>query len=149
MWAFPVTPFGPVATFEEFMELGLTDAQILPWYKKLADFSAVSRNSYLIYMHPPGATNYPKTVVGLLNRGKELKSVNRFQWYTMTELASFAQRHLDTVWNTTESYGKVTFKASHPTDHRRGEAEQDGRESHRREQRAGLADEQQRSRPRE
>ena len=117
MWAFPVTPFGPVATFEEFMELGMTHDQILPWYKKLADFSAVSRSSYLIYMHPPGAIDYPKTVVGLLNRGKELKSVNRFQWYTMTDLARFAQRHLDTVWNTTESsYGKVTFKANHPSD---------------------------------
>lgn len=117
MWAFPVTPFGPVATFEEFVELGMTHEQILPWYKKLADFSAVSRSSYLIYMHPPGAIDYPKTVVGLLNRAKELKAVNRFQWYTMTDLARFAQRHLDTVWDTTESAGgKVIFKASHPSD---------------------------------
>lgn len=117
MWAFPVTPFGPVATFEEFMELGMTQDQILPWYKKLADFSALSRSSYMIYMHPPGAIHYPGTVVGLLNRGKALKSVNRFQWYTMTDLARFAQRHLNTVWNTTESaHGKVTFKASHPFD---------------------------------
>ena len=117
MWAFPVTPFGPVATFEEFMDLGWTDAQILPWYQKIADFSAVNRSSFLIYMHPPGAINYPTTVVGLLNRGKQLASNIGFNWYTITDLSRFAQRHLDTVWDTSQSSdGTVTFTATHPDD---------------------------------
>ncbi len=116
MWAFPVTPYGDIATFEEFQQRGTPAAEILGWYNKLMDFSVTSRSSNLVYMHPPGATAYPDVVVGMLNRGKAYARLGSFEWYTMTDLARFAQRHLETEWGTTEAADRtVTFNAAHPT----------------------------------
>ena len=44
-----------------------------------------------------------------------LEERDRFGWYTMTELADFSQRRIETSWSTSSANGVTTFVASHPT----------------------------------
>lgn len=71
MWAFPVTPYGKQATFEEFAENGIDATEATHWLTKLVDFSVQNRTSRLIYFHPPGATQYPGVVTALLDRARQ------------------------------------------------------------------------------
>lgn len=81
LWAFPVTPFGEYATFEEFAEYGVSAGAVTDWLARLVDFSVQNRTSRLIYFHPPGAAEFPEVVDDLLeytsryqnDRGKNRK----------------------------------------------------------------------------
>ncbi len=114
--AFPVMPFGKYATFEEFEEFNVPAADINTWYKQLIDFVAKNRTSRLIYMHPVGAIQYPKTLNVIFNKADNVKASGLFSWYTMDTLAQFSQRRQQTTWQATDTGNAWSFQASHPTD---------------------------------
>ena len=116
MWAFPVTPFGIDATFEEFQTHGTSNAQITAWYSALLDFVVANRTARLIYAHPPGAVVYPDVLNALFSRARQLSLAGRFHWYTMTELAQFEARRLQATWVESGSGTARQFEARHPTD---------------------------------
>ena len=117
MWAFPVTPFGVSATFEEFEERGVSDTAAREWLYKLQDFVVARRTNRMFYNHPPGAlAHLTGVVIPMLDRADALKSQGKFQWMTMTQQARFLTRKNQTVWKVTSNGAKVsTFTASHAT----------------------------------
>jgi hypothetical protein len=115
MWAFPVTPFGIYATFEEFEENSVTDAMTLDWLSKLQDFVVNNRTTRMFYNHPPGALGHlDGVVVPMLQRSAKLKSTGKFQWYTMTQFAQFQARRNQTVWDINASGRSSKFQATNP-----------------------------------
>ncbi len=115
MWTSPVTPQGRYATWEEFAEFGITDATSGQWLLDLQSFVVNHRANRMFYNHPPGAAAHLKPINALLTRASKLDSQRRFAWYTMTDLADFSQRRVETTWRTsTDSSGRLNFYASHP-----------------------------------
>ncbi len=116
MWAFPVSPLGEYATFEEFSRYGVSDAQITRWYAALMDFAVYNRTSRMIYAHPPGAVGYSQAIKALLQSADAYEDNSYFQWYTMTELARFMNKRAQVSWRiTVDSKGMYRFDASHPS----------------------------------
>lgn len=118
MWAFPVTPQGMYATFEEFEDFNVSDATTLGWLSELQDFVVSKRTNRLIYNHPPGARRHVSTVVEpMLARADSLKAQGKFNWYSITDQAVFMTRRNAVTWNVTSNgAGKSTFTASHSSD---------------------------------
>lgn len=143
LWAFPVTPFGQYATFEEFAAYGVSATAVTDWLTKLVDFSVQNRTSRLIYFHPPGAVQFPEVVKTLLDRARGYKAPDEgysgtssygswgmsydsqrtsygsgkyFEWYTMTRLARFNSQRMQVSWKVANlSDGRKRFEASHPS----------------------------------
>jgi len=114
MWAFPVSPFGKNATFEDFQENGVSETEITNWYNSLMDFVVKNRTSRLIYAHPPGASDYLGVMKSLMLRARMLSYYDKFRWYTMTDLARFGAKRLKVRWAETEKDGRRVFEANHP-----------------------------------
>lgn len=116
MWAFPVSTLGKYATFEEFLDYGVSNTDVARWLDALVDFSVNNYTSHLIYFHPPGAVNYPDIMNNLLKRTDAYSSLNKFAWFTMTELAQFMSSRMQVNWNVEELLsGESRFVLSHPT----------------------------------
>lgn len=116
MWAFPVTPFGPLATLEEFSAAGVPSEQISQWLATLIDFVVEHRTSRLIYFHPPGAANFPQVITDLLQKAEQLRANKKFAWHTMTELAEFYTARAKVTWKVRAGKNNNTiFEASNPT----------------------------------
>ena len=112
LWSSPVTPLGKYATFEEFDAYGITDIQSGQWLLDLQSFAVNNRTNRMFYNHPPGAAGHLKPISALLTRADKLQSQGKFAWYTMSDLADFSQRRVETTWNTSSFWGITTFSAS-------------------------------------
>ena len=112
--AWPVTPNGKYATFEEFDEFGISDQQSGQWLIDLQSFVVNHRTNRMFYNHPPGAAGHLKPINALLNRADGLQAANRFRWYTMTQVADFSQRRLQTSWSTSSFGALSTITATNP-----------------------------------
>ena len=115
LWSSPVTPLGKYATFEEFDAFGITDAASGQWLLDLQSFAVNHRSNRMFYNHPPGAAAHLKPINALLTRADDLIKQKRFNWYTMTQLADFSQRRVETTWSSSTAGSWVTFTASHPS----------------------------------
>ncbi len=114
LWSSPVTPLGKYATWEEFEEFGVSDAVAGQWLLDLQSFVVNHRTNRMFYNHPPGAVDHLKPVNALLSRADAMEKKNQFSWYTMTQLAAFSQRRIETSWTSSTQSGIATFNASHP-----------------------------------
>ena len=114
LWTSPVTPLGKYATFEEFDAFGITDAGSGQWLLDLQSFAVNHRTNRMFYNHPPGAAAHLKPINALLARADALGGQKKFNWFTMTQLADFSQRRIDTRWSTSTLGNWVTFSASNP-----------------------------------
>ena len=114
IWTSPVSPLGKYATFEEFDNFGIDDATSGQWLLDLQSFAVNRRTNRMFYNHPPGAAGHLNPVNALLTRADQLSAQGKFAWYTMTELADFSQRRVETSWSTSTVFGLTTFTASHP-----------------------------------
>ncbi len=116
LWAFPVTPLGVAATFEEFNEMLTPDLPLIQWYTQLIDFSIANQTDRLIYAHPPGAVIYPNVMNSLLSYARQKQQAGQFRWYTMAQLASFMTTRAAVSWQSAVSTnGKMRVTASHPS----------------------------------
>jgi len=114
IWAMPLTTYGTIATFEEFDENNIPGQEATDWLESLTDFVVQNRTARLIYMHPPGAIDYPDTVMALLNRTSQYKAQNKFVWYTMTDLARFLNERRKVAWQaSTLANGDMQVVAAH------------------------------------
>jgi len=112
LWTVPVSPLGKYATFEEFDAFGIDDATSGQWLLDLQSFAVNHRSARMFYNHPPGAAAHLAPVNALLARADQLAGQKKFSWYTMTELADFSQRRVETSWSSSTSFGVTTFAAS-------------------------------------
>ena len=115
LWTSPVTPLGKYATFEEFDDFGITDAVSGQWLLDLQSFAVNHRTNRMFYNHPPGAAAHLNPINALLKRADNLEDREQFSWYTMTQLADFSQRRIETTWTTGVWQGSISFTASHPS----------------------------------
>ena len=115
LWTSPVTALGRYATFEEFEEVGITDASAGQWLIDLQSFAVNHRTNRMFYNHPPGAVDHQAPINALLARADSLAAQGSFSWYTMVQLADFAQARLAASWTTSVVGTTTTFSASHPT----------------------------------
>ena len=114
LWSAPVSPLGKYATFEEFEEFGISDAVSGQWLLDLQSFVVNHRTNRLFYNHPPGAVAHLKPLNALLARADKLEQNKQFRWYSITQLADFSQRRVETNWSSSTVAGITTFSASHP-----------------------------------
>ena len=115
LWSSPVTPLGKYATWEEFEEFGIADAVSGQWLIDLQSFVVNRRTNRMFYSHPPGISGHLNPVRVLQNRATSLQTQSRFAWYTMTQMADFSQRRVETAWSTSMSGASTIFNASHPS----------------------------------
>ena len=115
LWVFPVTPFGLYATFEEFQDYRVPQAEVIGWYRALADFSVAQNTSRMVYAHPPGALQWNKVLLDLLAYVRSQSP--RLTWYTTPRLARFMTRRLDVQWRQAvdAGSGQSVFTVSHPS----------------------------------
>jgi hypothetical protein len=114
LWSAPVTPLGKYATFEEFEEFGISDAESGQWLLDLQSFVINHRTNRLFYNHPPGAVAHLNPLNALLDRADKLEKNKQFRWYSIAQLADFSQRRVETNWSSSTVAGITTFSASHP-----------------------------------
>ncbi|MFM2402467.1 MAG: hypothetical protein RL223_347 [Pseudomonadota bacterium] len=111
-WSSPVTPLGKYATFEEFEEFGVSDMASGQWLLDLQSFAINHRTNRMFYTHPPGTLGHLQPFEALLNRADRMQASGRFRWYTMSHLADFSQRRVETEWSARMFFGLTTFTAT-------------------------------------
>jgi hypothetical protein len=116
MWAFPVSNFKTVATFEDIESIANNDEydiEILAYRnftKEMIDYVSNQRVARLTYFHTPAAERHATIVESWLTHAKPQRAKNRFKWYRMDDLAQFMTRREETQW----SWSGQVLRASHP-----------------------------------
>ncbi|MDQ3160216.1 MAG: hypothetical protein M3Q51_04230 [Pseudomonadota bacterium] len=95
-WAFPLVPYGKLASFEDAIVAGVPDSEMARWLQDLAAFVATDRSARLFYMHPPGGTGYLGAIQALLDAADA--RADSFRWYTISGLSKFLNRREKTSW---------------------------------------------------
>lgn len=114
IWSSPVTPFGKYATWEEFNEFGVTKFDASQWLVDLQSFVVNRRTNRMFYNHPPGALANKEALEALMKRADRLEDAGRFKFYTMSGLAAFSQRRIESSLSCSGcGSGTATFSASH------------------------------------
>lgn len=115
IWVFPVTPMGYYATFEEFQDYGVPQADVKAWYRALVDFNIAQNTSRMVYAHPAGAALWSNVLLDLLSYAKA--QAPRLSWYSTVRLARFMAQRLDVRWSQSrdETTGQTVFSVTHPT----------------------------------
>lgn len=115
IWVFPVTPQGLYATYEEFQDYNVPQAEVTGWYHDLMDFSVAQNTSRMVYAHPPGADEWRSVLLEMLTYAKNKGP--QFAWYTMPRLADFMTRRLAVKWSQrlNATNGRTIFTVSHPS----------------------------------
>jgi len=111
-WAFPLVPYGRIASFEEAEAAGISVAEMGRWLVNLAGFSAVDRSARLFYFHPPGVTQYLGALDAMLEAARARG--NAFRWYTISVLAAFLDRREATQWDLTAERDGWRLQAYNP-----------------------------------
>jgi hypothetical protein len=114
MWVFPVTPMGYYATFEEFQDHAVPQADVTAWYRDLVDFSVAQNTSRMVYAHPPGALAWSNVLMDLLGYARAQGA--RLSWYSTLRLAQFMTERLKVSWQQQidSATGRTLFTATHP-----------------------------------
>lgn len=115
LWAYPVSPFGKYATFEEFQQYGVPTSDVNNWYASLMNFVVANHTSRMIYAHPVGASSYTSTLSAIFTQANSLKLLGQFRWYTMSDITIFDRARLNVTWSATDTGSGWAFSASHPT----------------------------------
>ncbi|HEX5389019.1 MAG TPA: hypothetical protein VFW67_04560, partial [Burkholderiaceae bacterium] len=100
LWAFPISNFYQIATFEELEQprLGRSADDMAQFLDALTEHVADARVARLFYFHPPAAEEYQDVLDGLSHHAQRLASLRRFQWYSMESLADFMNQREQVRW---------------------------------------------------
>jgi hypothetical protein len=117
IWTSPVSPFGKYATWEEFSDFGIDTPTASQWLLDLQSYVVNHRTNRMYYNHPPGARSSKTPIDAILDRSERLQNLDRFKFYTMSELADFSERRVNSRWSCSGcgSGGIATFTAAHAT----------------------------------
>lgn len=115
IWAFPVLTMGKHAAFEEMHADNVDEQSVSQWLNDVSNYTADDRVVRLIYFHPPGIRHYPRATDDWLSKAESLAKAERFNWYTMTDIAQFMNQRGNTEWNIRRLDRQiVTLSAQHP-----------------------------------
>lgn len=109
LWAFPISSYLRIATFEELGEdedpdVGTED--MANYLANLTRFVADQRVARLFYFHPPAATQHLPALDVLMAEARRLGLLGRFRWYTMEQLSDFLNRRELAQWQLTRVDGR-------------------------------------------
>jgi hypothetical protein len=107
LWAFPVSSFLKIATFEELdaAQEPKTGGQIGEFLGDLSSYAADQHVAKLFYFHPPAAARYAASLEQLMQQTSSLARQGRFRWYTMEQLATFLNRREQASWRVASAAG--------------------------------------------
>jgi peptidoglycan/xylan/chitin deacetylase (PgdA/CDA1 family) len=114
IWSFPVQTYGEYATIEEADMAHIPEPEIAAWLTSLVKFTTDTGEIRLIYFHPPGAVRYLHAIEALLAAADAEEARKRFHWHTITQMAEFAERREQTVWQVTSERNVVRVSAENP-----------------------------------
>jgi len=117
MWAFPISSYQRIATFEEVNSdrLGTTPEGIASHLVNLARHAADHHVARLFYFHPPAAVEHYPGLEALMTEAKIQGQRGRFRWYTMEQLSDFMNRRELAQWSMSRadgSRGGLTARSS-------------------------------------
>lgn len=100
LWAFPVSSYHRIATFEELedAEPEVTPHDMTIYLTELSRFVADQHLVRLFYFHPPAAVQHLASIDALMAESARLAQEGRFRWYTMEALADFMSRREQARW---------------------------------------------------
>lgn len=117
LWAFPISSYHRVATFEE---LALSEPPIAP-QEMAAHLVALTRFvsdrhvARLFYFHPPASGKHQSSLDMLMAEAGRQAEQGRFRWYTMEQLSDFLNRRAMAQWQATPGEGhRGGFTANSP-----------------------------------
>ncbi|MFP8777237.1 hypothetical protein [Hydrogenophaga sp. RWCD_12] len=107
LWAFPVSSYRRVATFEEIgnEEPPVPPQEMAAYLADLTRFVADTHEARLFYFHPPAATQHLVSIDVLMAESRRLADLGRFRWYTMAQLSDFMNRRALVQWQPTPGEG--------------------------------------------
>lgn len=107
LWAFPVSSYRRVATFEEIghEDPPVSTQDMAGYLADLTRFVADAHEARLFYFHPPAATQHLVIIDVLLAESRRLAALGRFRWYTMAQLSDFLNRRALVQWQLTPGEG--------------------------------------------
>ena len=111
-WAFPLVPYGAVASFEEAGDAHIGDEEMGRWLVDLAGFAAVDRSVRLFYFHPPGVIDYTVALDRMLDAVRARG--NAFRWYTIGGQSAFLDRRDQTRWRLVVERDGWRLEANNP-----------------------------------
>lgn len=111
-WAFPLVPYGDVASFEEAGDAHIGEDAMGRWLVSLAGFAATDRSVRLFYFHPPGVIEYEAALDRMLDAVRARG--NAFRWYTISGHAAFLNRRERTQWRLVAVEGGWRLDADNP-----------------------------------
>jgi hypothetical protein len=115
VWAFPVSSFGALASFEEVKAANTPEASVAAWLRDLDRFCADHRSVRLVYFHPFGLVMYPEALRQWLEDTRALIAQDRLAWMTMAQYADFANRRLQARWSLDDAGAAAQrLHAEHP-----------------------------------
>ena len=98
-WAFPITSFMRLATFEELPRHGLALAPMQNFLEALMHYTRDQGVVRLFYFHPAAAPDFGVALTQMHARARDLLAEGRWRWYAMNALADFMQRRSAVHWS--------------------------------------------------
>ncbi len=100
LWAFPVSSYHRVATFEELEEADppVTPQDMTTYLTELTRHVVQQHVVRLFYFHPPAAVQHLSSIEALMTEADRHEATGRFRWYTMEMLADFLSRREQVQW---------------------------------------------------
>lgn len=117
LWAFPVSSYHRVATFEELenAEPEVTPQDMTDYLRSLSRFVTDQHLVRLFYFHPPAAVQHLASIDALMAESSRLEQAGRFRWYTMEAMADFMSRREQVQWQPLPQASRTGgFSASSP-----------------------------------
>jgi hypothetical protein len=98
-WAFPIMPFGRVASIAEMRRAGISGARVQRWLEQTAEYAADRHAIFLVYSHSYDflASAYADALAHFLDRIEVLQRSGRLQTTDMVAAATFMDRFIATT----------------------------------------------------
>ena len=97
-WAFPISSFLRLATFEELPRHGLPLAPMTSFITQLMHYTRDHGMVRLFYFHPAAAPEFGAALTQMHAHAQSLLASGRWRWYAMNALADFMQRRRSVQW---------------------------------------------------
>lgn len=99
MWAFPVSPLGDLASFEEFYSEDFPPETVKKWLLDMVEFLERERTIRLVYSHPVDLLYYESAFVAFEDRILDGIQAGRLTMRSMSDYAEFLERITRTEWS--------------------------------------------------
>ncbi len=109
-WAFPVSAYHQVASFEEASDNQVPGAEFGQWLEQLSQFASDSQQVRLFYFHPPGIHVYENALMAWVRYNHDLKARGKFKWYTMSAIADFLNARSQVSWKVHQTLKNREFE---------------------------------------